>query len=84
MSNNQAQSTEKTPLEVVSEFLTTYSVASIEGLLIEVFERYSLNGPGNKTGISGPEEKVAILFDDLVFLVEALHGAKSEFNSSAG
>ena len=74
MSGTQSEPKGKIPQEVVNEFVAAYSVESVEALLMEVFKRYSLGGPEDQKGVSGTDEKVAIFFDDLVFLVEALHG----------
>lgn len=81
MSDTQVESIGKTPEEVVSEFIATYSVQWFEGLLMEVFKRYSLSGPEGQKGINRSDEKVAILFDDLLFLVEALHRSASTLDT---
>ncbi len=62
----------RTPEQVVRVFFTLFSKVTVQAQLWEAFRWYAINDERGVAGLNGQEVELALLFDHLIDLVDAL------------
>ncbi|MDB5141069.1 MAG: hypothetical protein JWR12_2985 [Mucilaginibacter sp.] len=67
----------RSPQEALASFLGNYSPDQVRILLWEAFKGYALHAPEGLSVVNDDEMKIALLFDELVELVTAVHALRN-------